>query len=145
MTTQTLAPEAPATPPKRYATLNSVFRALTLARSEADALERLQQLNPSREVVRRVIDTLAADGKENFALHRFVVAQGWTALRKEKGIPAPRQGDVRKYAVLQPKIGGPFIRLPVGALSVGKGEKTKVTYAEDRIIVEKYVPPSPDR
>lgn len=146
MTNPTQEPETPSRPrPKRYATVNDVFRALSLSKSEPDTLERLQKLAPTREVVRRVIEALAAEAKENFALMRYVVGQGWTALRKAKGIPAPRQGDTRKYAVLQPKIGSPFIRLPVGALGLGKGEKTKATYAEGRIIVERFAPVSSEK
>lgn len=54
-----------------------------------------------------------------------------------RGRAAPKAGQERMYRAQQIKTSGTFLRLPLTALSINKGDVVTVRFERDRIIVKK--------
>jgi hypothetical protein len=54
-----------------------------------------------------------------------------------RGRAAPQAGQERIYRAQQIKTSGTFLRLPLTALSINKGEVVTVRFEKDRIVVKK--------
>lgn len=88
----------------------------------------------SKATVRRALRELKTAGSnvddlETWVLDRF----GSTG----RGRSAPSTGETRSYKAQQVKAGGPFLRLPLDTLGVGKGSAVRVRFDGDKIIVSR--------
>lgn len=54
-----------------------------------------------------------------------------------RGRAAPQAGQERVYRAQQIKTSGTFLRLPLTALSISKGDVVTVRFEKDRIVVKK--------
>jgi hypothetical protein len=86
----------------------------------------------ARESIWRAIDDLKARGSDARELERFANEHYPQATR---GRFPPAAGETRNYRAQQITTGGPFLRLPLTSLGVGKGDVTRVLFERDRIIV----------
>lgn len=90
---------------------------------------RLLALNEdlSRSILVNASESLAARGQDVVGLDNLI-----TELHGEagsgKGRTPPKNGDVRTYKAQQVKDGGPFGRIPLETLGVGKGESCNVAF-----------------
>lgn len=54
-----------------------------------------------------------------------------------RGRTAPQAGQERVYRAQQIKTSGTFLRLPLAALAISKGDVVTVRFEKDRIVVKK--------
>ena len=87
----------------------------------------------SKSAVRRALKEFSKAGREVAPLEKWVVENVGPVGRGRK---TPSHGDVRTYRAQQIQAGGPFIRLPLDALGVSKGNSVRVAFEQGRIVVE---------
>ena len=90
--------------------------------------------NASKSTVRRALKKLQESGRDVSSLERWV-AEHIGPIGRGRAAPVP--GETRSYKVQQIKNSGPFLRLPLDALSVKKGSVIRVNFETDRIVVTK--------
>jgi hypothetical protein len=90
--------------------------------------------NASSATIRRALTQLRTGGREVTSLEKWIHDNLGMGVR---GRAAPQAGQERVYRAQQIKTSGPFLRLPLGALSVNKGEVVSVRFEKDRIVVKK--------
>src|SRR3989338_6047528 len=88
----------------------------------------------SNITIRRAFSNLKEGGSEVATLEKWIRENLGTGIR---GRAAPQAGQERVYRAQQIKTSGPFLRLPLSALSVNKGEVVSVRFEKDRIVVKK--------
>ena len=88
----------------------------------------------SSATIRRALSHLRSGGREVTTLERWIQDNLGIGVR---GRAAPQAGQERIYRAQQIKTSGPFLRLPLGALEVNKGESVTVRFEKDRIVVKK--------
>lgn len=88
----------------------------------------------SSATIRRALTQLRTGGREVTSLEKWISDNLGMGIR---GRAAPQAGQERVYRAQQIKTSGPFLRLPLGALSVNKGEVVSVRFEKDRIVVKK--------
>lgn len=88
----------------------------------------------SSATIRRALSHLRNGGREVTTLERWIQDNLGIGVR---GRAAPQAGQERIYRAQQIKTSGPFLRLPLGALEVNKGESVTVRFEKDRIVVKK--------
>lgn len=88
----------------------------------------------STATIRRALTQLKGGTKEIATLEKWISENLGTGVR---GRAAPQAGQERIYRAQQIKTSGPFLRLPLSALSIGKGEVVTVVFEENRIVVKK--------
>lgn len=86
----------------------------------------------SKSTVRRALKKLQESGRDVSSLERWVAEHVGPIGR---GRAAPLPGETRSYKAQQIKNSGPFLRLPLDALGVGKGSVIRVNFENDRIVV----------
>jgi len=92
--------------------------------------KRLASVN----TIRRAMHQLKTNGSPVATLEQWFQENFGAGLR---GRTAPRPGQERIYRAQQIKTTGTFLRLPLGALAVGKGETVSVKFEKDRIVIKK--------
>ena len=110
----------------QYLSVKDVIIAYTLRGTEGLALLRLED---RPHLLRKAITFCRVEGSEGVAtdLIEYANSQGlvvWSG--RGRGIPV--EGATRSYKAQQLKDSDPFIRLPVSALSVGKGQAVTVAF-----------------
>ena len=93
-----------------------------------------KQNQASNATIRRALTQLRTGGREVTTLEKWIHDNLGLGVR---GRAAPQAGQERVYRAQQIKTSGPFLRLPLGALSVNKGEVVSVRFEKDRIVVKK--------
>jgi len=88
----------------------------------------------STATIRRALSHLRTGGREVGGLEKWIHDNLGIGVR---GRAAPQPGQERVYRAQQIKTSGPFLRLPLGALEIGKGETVTVCFEDDRIVVKK--------
>lgn len=88
----------------------------------------------STSTIRRALSHLRSGGREVTTLESWIQENLGIGVR---GRAAPQAGQERVYRAQQIKTSGPFLRLPLSALSINKGEVVSVHFEKDRIIVKK--------
>lgn len=88
----------------------------------------------SNITIRRAFSNLKEGGREVATLEKWIRENLGTGIR---GRTAPSAGQERIYRAQQIKTSGPFLRLPLGALKIDKGEVVSVIFQKDQIIVKK--------
>jgi len=88
----------------------------------------------STATIRRALAQLRSGGREVNTLEKWIQDNLGIGVR---GRAAPQAGQERVYRAQQIKTSGPFLRLPLGALSVNKGEVVSVKFERGRIVVKK--------
>lgn len=88
----------------------------------------------STATIRRALSHLRTGGREVTTLERWIQDNLGIGVR---GRAAPQAGQERIYRAQQIKTSGPFLRLPLSALEVNKGESVTVCFEKDRIVVKK--------
>jgi len=88
----------------------------------------------STATIRRALNFLRTGGKEVNTLEKWIQDNLGIGVR---GRAAPQAGQERVYRAQQIKTSGPFLRLPLSALLVNKGEVVAVRFEKDRIVVRK--------
>ena len=100
-----------------------------------DSISRLHKEGfASKTAVRRALQNLKETGLEAGSFEQWVLKNLGGGTR---GRPAPKPEQERTYRVQQIKKSGPFLRLPLGALQVEKGEVLSVNFQNDQIVVRK--------
>lgn len=88
----------------------------------------------SVSTIRRALNHLRTNGSPVEALEKWFQENFGAGAR---GRAAPQAGQERVYRAQQIKTSGTFLRLPLSALSIGKGEVVTVRFEKDRIVVKK--------
>jgi len=88
----------------------------------------------SSATIRRALVQLRSGGREVRPFEDWVFDNLGVGVR---GRAAPQAGQERVYRAQQIKTSGPFLRLPLGALSIHKGEEVQVHFEDECIIVKK--------
>ncbi|MDA0713100.1 MAG: hypothetical protein O2897_03830 [bacterium] len=88
----------------------------------------------STATIRRALSHLRSGGREITSLENWIQDNLGVGVR---GRAAPQAGQERVYRAQQIKTSGPFLRLPLSALSIHKGEVVSVCFEKDRIVVKK--------
>lgn len=88
----------------------------------------------STATIRRALTHLRSGGREVSTLEKWIQENLGIGVR---GRAAPQAGQERIYRAQQIKTSGPFLRLPLSALAVNKGESVTVRFEKDRIVVKK--------
>ncbi len=88
----------------------------------------------STATIRRALTHLRTGGREVATLEKWIQDNLGIGVR---GRAAPQAGQERVYRAQQIKTSGPFLRLPLSALSINKGEVVTVRFEKDRIVVKK--------
>lgn len=88
----------------------------------------------STATIRRALTHLKTGDREVASLEKWIQDNLGIGVR---GRAAPQAGQERVYRAQQIKTSGPFLRLPLSALSINKGEVVSVKFEKDRIIVKK--------
>src|SRR3989338_238568 len=88
----------------------------------------------SNITIRRAFSNLKEGGSECSTLEKWIRENLGTGVR---GRTAPSAGQERICRAQQIKTSGPFLRLPLGALQIDKGEVVSVIFQKDQIIVKK--------
>ena len=88
----------------------------------------------STATIRRALTHLRTGGREVTTLEEWIQDNLGIGVR---GRAAPQAGQERIYRAQQIKTSGPFLRLPLSALEVNKGESVTVRFEKDRIVVKK--------
>lgn len=84
--------------------------------------------------LRKAFNSLKENGRNVAALEKWVHEHLSTSVRGRK---APQTGQERTYRVQQIKDNTPFLRLPLEALHVDKGQVLSVLFQKDQIVVRK--------
>ncbi|MES2503971.1 MAG: hypothetical protein V4534_03750 [Myxococcota bacterium] len=84
--------------------------------------------------IRRALTNLKESGREVAGLEKWIRENLGTGIR---GRTAPTPGQERIYRAQQIKTSGPFLRLPLAALQIDKGEVVSVVFQKDQIVVKK--------
>lgn len=92
--------------------------------------KRLASVN----TIRRALHQLKTNGSPVETLEHWFHENFGSGIR---GRAAPQAGQERIYRAQQIKTTGTFLRLPLSALSIGKGEVVSVKFEKDRIVVKK--------
>ena len=90
----------------------------------------------STATIRRALSHLRTGGREVTTLEEWIQENLGIGIGV-RGRAAPRAGQERIYRAQQIKTSGPFLRLPLSALEVNKGESVTVRFEKDRIVVKK--------
>lgn len=99
------------------------------------SIEKLHnEKKASTATIRRALNNLRHGGREVTLLEKWIQDNLGVGVR---GRAAPQAGQERVYRAQQIKSSGPFLRLPLSALSVNKGETVSVRFEKDRIVVKK--------
>ena len=88
----------------------------------------------SNITIRRALTNLKDSGREVAGLESWIRENLGTGVR---GRTAPTPGQERIYRAQQIKTSGPFLRLPLAALKIDKGEVVSVSFQKGQIIVKK--------
>lgn len=88
--------------------------------------------NVSKATIRRAVKKLQEANEDVAELERWVAENIGPIGR---GRSAPQPGETRSYKAQQIANGGPFLRLPLDSLGIGKGKIVRVQFDKDRIIV----------
>ncbi len=88
----------------------------------------------SVSTIRRALNHLKTNGSPVESLEKWFQENFGAGAR---GRAAPQAGQERVYRAQQIKTSGTFLRLPLTALSIGKGEVVTVRFEKDRIVVKK--------
>lgn len=88
----------------------------------------------STATIRRALVQLRHGGREVTTLERWIQENLGVGVR---GRAAPQAGQERIYRAQQIKTSGPFLRLPLTALRISKGEVVSVRFEKDHIVVQK--------
>jgi hypothetical protein len=88
----------------------------------------------SVNTIRRALNHLKSNGSPVETLEKWFHENFGAGVR---GRAAPQAGQERIYRAQQIKTTGTFLRLPLSALSIGKGEVVTVRFEKDRIVVKK--------
>jgi hypothetical protein len=100
-----------------------------------NSVERLHKDGKaSTATIRRALSHLRTGGREVSVLEKWIHDNLGIGAR---GRTAPQAGQERVYRAQQIKTSGPFLRLPLSALAVGKGETVTVSFEDERIVVKK--------
>lgn len=92
--------------------------------------KRLASIN----TIRRALHQLKTNGSPVESLESWFSENFGAGIR---GRAAPQAGQERVYRAQQIKTTGTFLRLPLSALAIGKGETVSVKFEKDRIVVKK--------
>ncbi|MEI6791214.1 MAG: hypothetical protein WCK42_08545 [Myxococcaceae bacterium] len=98
-------------------------------RSIADLYKKNQI---SKAAIRRAFDALQQTKSEVTSFKKWIHENLKSGPR---GRPTPASGQERSYRAQEVQKGKPFLRLPLNALQIQKGQVISVTFAEDKIIV----------
>lgn len=99
------------------------------------SIERLHQDGKaSTATIRRALTNLRNGGREVSQLEQWVQENLGVGTR---GRTAPQAGQERIYRAQQIKTSGPFLRLPLSALNINKGQVVSVRFEQDQIVVSK--------
>ncbi len=93
-----------------------------------------QEGKASGITIRRALTNLKETGREVAGLEAWIRENLGNGVR---GRTAPSAGQERIYRAQQIKTSGPFLRLPLAALKIDKGEVVSVSFQKDQIIVKK--------
>lgn len=88
----------------------------------------------SANTIRRALHQLKSNGSPVDTLEKWFQENFGAGAR---GRAAPQAGQERIYRAQQIKTSGTFLRLPLTALAIGKGEVVTVRFEKDRIVVKK--------
>lgn len=88
----------------------------------------------SANTIRRALHQLKSNGSPVDTLEKWFQDNFGAGAR---GRAAPQAGQERIYRAQQIKTSGTFLRLPLTALAIGKGEVVTVRFEKDRIVVKK--------
>ena len=103
-----------------------------------DGIESISKLHKEglvrRIALRRALQNLKTTGLEAGSFEQWILENLGGGTR---GRRAPMPEQERTYRVQQIKKSGPFLRLPLGALQVEKGEVLSVNFQNDQIVVKK--------
>ncbi|MCA9507083.1 MAG: hypothetical protein KC505_01515 [Myxococcales bacterium] len=88
----------------------------------------------SASTIRRALHQLKCNGTPAEPLEKWFHENFGPGTR---GRAAPQAGQERIYRAQQIKTSGTFLRLPLAALSIGKGEVVTVKFEKDKIVVKK--------
>jgi hypothetical protein len=88
----------------------------------------------STTTIRRALVHLRSGGREVSQFESWVNDNLIIGIR---GRAAPKAGQERVYRAQQIKTSGPFLRLPLAALKVLKGDDVQVSFEQEQIIVKR--------
>ena len=88
----------------------------------------------SAPTIRRALLHLREGGRETTLLEKWIKENLGMGIR---GRAAPQAGQERIYRAQQIKTSGPFLRLPLSALNVAKGQTVTVTFEQEKIVVKR--------
>ncbi len=98
----------------------------------------IEQMHTRRQAsintIRRALHHLKSNGSPVDTLEKWFQDNFGAGAR---GRAAPQAGQERVYRAQQIKTSGTFLRLPLTALAIGKGEVVTVRFEKDRIVVKK--------
>lgn len=101
-------------------------------------ISQIEQMHTKRQAsvgtIRRAMHNLKSNGTPVESLEKWFLDNFGNGAR---GRAAPQAGQERVYRAQQIKTSGTFLRLPLGALAIGKGEVVSVHFEPDRIVVKK--------
>ena len=88
----------------------------------------------SANTIKRALLQLKTNGSPVEPLEKWFTENFGSGTR---GRVAPKVGQERVYRAQQIKTSGTFLRLPLSALCIDKGEVVAVTFEKDKIVVKK--------
>lgn len=101
-------------------------------------IEHIEELYQKRlaspNTIRKALHQLKHNGSAVEPLEHWFRNNFGLGLR---GRAAPRPGQERVYRAQKIKTTGTFLRLPLSALSIDKGESVSVTFEKDRIVIKR--------
>ncbi len=120
---------------RRRSTLSFKDVQIAYLMNGVNSVERLHKDGKaSTATIRRALSHLRTGGREVSTLEKWIQENLGVGVR---GRAAPQAGQERVYRAQQIKTSGPFLRLPLSALMVNKGEVVSVRFEKDRIVVRK--------
>lgn len=89
----------------------------------------------SAVVISRAANELASRNVEGVSALNELVSEIAPKHAGRRGKQAPTVGETRGYKAQAVKNSGPFMRLPLDTLGIGKGDKVNVKFDNDQIVV----------
>lgn len=100
----------------------------------ASVQQMYQRRLASVNSIRKALSQLKTNGSEVAQLESWFSENFGLGAR---GRSAPSAGQERVYRAQQIKTSGTFLRLPLTALKIGKGEVVSVSFERDHIVIKK--------
>lgn len=100
-----------------------------------DSISKLYQEGHITTIsIKKAFNDLKENGRNVAALEKWIHEHLSTGVRGRK---APQTGQERTYRVQQIKDNAPFLRLPLEALHVDKGQLLSVFFKKNQIVIRK--------